>query len=192
MRTSSSLSGGANEAAGAAKISPLTLGVTGLYLLAWPAVLLLGLGGDWRWIEGWLFALWFVALCGGCIAWLYRRDPALLAERYRKTGTGGQSRGDAFVVRGLFVGFFLSWIVVAPARRARRFGWTPKIPVGVEGIGGAMLVASAFFFFRSFADNTFLSPLVRSAEPSGGSRSWSTGVYCALRAAPDAVSSGRA
>jgi hypothetical protein len=39
-----------------------TLLLTVLYLLMFPAILLL-LSGDWLWIEGWLFAAWFLGLC---------------------------------------------------------------------------------------------------------------------------------
>src|SRR5258705_1475903 len=63
---------------------------TALYLLMWP-VLILVLAGDWCWPQGWIFGGWFLAVCVSTTAWLYRNDPALLAERYRALGTGGQS-----------------------------------------------------------------------------------------------------
>lgn len=44
---------------------------------------------------------------------------------------------------------------------ARRFRWTPPLPFAVETAGGALLALSWLFLFRSFTDNTFLSPLVR-------------------------------
>ena len=36
------------------------------------------------WPAGWVFSLWFVLLCFSTILYLYRKDPALLAERYRQ------------------------------------------------------------------------------------------------------------
>ncbi len=159
------------------RVSRLKLASTGLYLAAWPA-LQLWLSGDWRWVEGWSFGLWFVALCATCIGWLYRKDPALLAERYRQPGSGGQSRGDAIVVGGLFVGF-AAWISLAPLD-ARRFGWTPRLPLWVEGAGGVMLLGAAFFLLRAFTDNTFLSPLVR-VQTERRQRVVTTGVYGVVR-----------
>lgn len=150
---------------------------TAAYLLAWPA-LQLWVSGDWGWTEAWLFGGWFVALSATAIVWLYRHDPALLAERYRKPGTGGQSPEDARIVYGLASGF-LAWIVV-PALDARRFGWTPPLPAGVEGAGGCLLLVAAFFFLRSFTDNTFLSPLVR-VQTERKQRVVSTGVYGFVR-----------
>jgi len=78
--------------------------LTGLYLLLWPGLVLF-LSGDWLWLEGWIFGVWFLALCGGTIGWLYCKDPALLAERFRKPGTGGQKGWDRYVVYGLVLGF---------------------------------------------------------------------------------------
>jgi protein-S-isoprenylcysteine O-methyltransferase Ste14 len=158
-------------------ISPLKLLATAVYLVAWPA-LQLWLSGDWRWLEGWIFGLWFVALCATCIGWLYRKDPALLAERYRRPGSGGQSRTDTLIVFGLFFGF-IAWIVLPPLD-ARRFGWTPRLPPWVEVAGGVLLLGAAFFLFRSFTDNTFLSPLVR-IQTERRQQVVSTGVYALVR-----------
>jgi protein-S-isoprenylcysteine O-methyltransferase Ste14 len=157
-------------------VSWLKLVATGAYLVMWP-VLQLWLSGDWCWVEGWSYGLWFVALCATCIVWLYRNDPLLLAERYRKPGSGGQSRADKFIVYGLVVGF-IAWIVL-PALD-RRFGWTPRVPFWVEAGGGALLLGAAFFLFRSFSDNTFLSPLVR-VQTERRQQVVSTGVYGLVR-----------
>ena len=157
-------------------MSIVRLAFTGVYLLAWPA-LQLWLAGDWCWLEGWIFGGWFVALCTTCIVWLYRKDPALLAERYRKPGSGGQSRSDTHIVYGLALGF-AAWIVVPPLD-ARRFGWT-HLPRVLEPVGGGLLVGAAFLLFRSFTDNTFLSPLVR-IQDERKQQVVSTGVYGFVR-----------
>jgi protein-S-isoprenylcysteine O-methyltransferase Ste14 len=158
-------------------VSPLKLAGSALYLAVWPTLLLV-LSGDGRWLEGWAFAVWFVALSATVIVWLYRKDPALLAERYRRPGSGGQKGWDQAVVYAVVVGF-AAWIVVMPLD-ARRFGWTPSFPVGLKVVGGAFLLASAFLLFRSFHDNTFLSPLVR-IQTERKQRVISTGVYGFVR-----------
>ncbi len=121
--------------------------------------------------------MWFVTLCAVCIAWLYRKDPALLAERYRRPGTGGQSRSDEFIVYGIVIGF-IAWIVV-PALD-RRFCWTPRLPPWVQAGGGVLLIGAAFFLFRSFSDNPYLSPLVR-IQTERRHQVVSTGVYSVVR-----------
>jgi protein-S-isoprenylcysteine O-methyltransferase Ste14 len=148
-----------------------------LYILLFPA-LLLGLSGDLAWPEGWIFSAWFILLCYSTILYLNRKDPALLAERYKKPGTGNEEGWDRYVVYGLVVGFTF-WIIIMPLD-AKRFGWSPAFPLGLKVLGVAGLVGSFFLFFRSFTDNTYLSPLVRIQEDRG-QRVVSTGVYGFVR-----------
>jgi protein-S-isoprenylcysteine O-methyltransferase Ste14 len=148
-----------------------------LYILVFPAILLV-LSGDAAWPEGWIFSIWFLVLCYATILYLYRKDPALLEERYRKPGTGNQETWDRYVVYGLLIGFII-WIIIMPLD-ARRFGWSPLFPLLLKVVGGAGLAGSFFLFFRSYTDNTFLSPLVRIQEERK-QRVVSTGVYGFVR-----------
>jgi protein-S-isoprenylcysteine O-methyltransferase Ste14 len=161
---------------GESPVTPGRLAATALMLLAWPG-LLLALGGDARWLEGWLFAAWFIALFSTVIGWLYRKDPTLLAERYRRSG-GGQPGWDHVVVPTLFLGF-IAWLVVMPLD-ARRFHWTHGWPLAAEAAGAALLIPSFLLFFRSFTDNTYLSPLIR-IQSERKQRVVSTGVYGFVR-----------
>ena len=151
--------------------------LTFLFILLFPALLFL-LAGDGEWPEAWVFTIWFILLCYITIMYLYRKDPALLAERYRKPGTGNQEPWDLFVVSGLVAGFTV-WIAIMPLD-AKRFGWSPVFPLWIQFIGVAMLAGSFFFFFRSYADNTFLSPLVR-IQDDRKQNLVSTGVYGFVR-----------
>jgi hypothetical protein len=60
-----------------------------LFTLIFPALILI-LSGDLLWPAGWIFCIWFVLLCFSTILYLYRKNPALLAERYQKPGAGTQ------------------------------------------------------------------------------------------------------
>jgi protein-S-isoprenylcysteine O-methyltransferase Ste14 len=148
-----------------------------LYILVFPALILL-LSGDYSWTEGWIFSLWFILLCYSTILYLYRKDPALLEERYKQPGTGNQEGWDRYVVYGLLVGFIL-WIVIMPLD-AQRFGWSPLFPFWLKTAGVAGLAGSFFLFFRSYTDNTFLSPLVR-IQQDRRQRVVTTGVYRFVR-----------
>jgi len=160
------------------QLTPAKLTATVVYLLAYP-VLLLGLGGDWRWVEGWIFSLWFISLCLGTIVYLYFNDPALLAERYRKPGTGiGEDRWDQYFVYAISV-LFIAWFIVMPLD-ARRFDWTPHFPLWIVLLGALLLAAGSFFLFRAFSDNTFLSPLVR-IQSERQQHVVSSGVYAIVR-----------
>jgi protein-S-isoprenylcysteine O-methyltransferase Ste14 len=97
-------------------------------------------------------------LCVTCIVYLYHHDPALLAERY-KHKADNQAGWDRYFVFGIQLSFLI-WVIIMPLD-AKRFAWTVTFPIWVEIIGGIMLLFSSFFFFRSYKDNSFLSPLVR-------------------------------
>jgi len=51
--------------------------ITGLILVATPvgvlglAALLLWLSGDWRWVEGWIFGVWWVSFMAAIVLWLH-------------------------------------------------------------------------------------------------------------------------
>ena len=160
----------------AERLTPFQLLSAAVNLLLWPA-LVVAIGG-WRWPEGWIFAGWFAALCTHTLVWLYRHDPALLLERYRRPGSGGQSRGDTILLYCVVVGF-LAWIVLMPLD-ARRLHWSPALPVSVRIIGGLLLAPAWVFFFRAFRDNTFASALVR-VQSERGHHVISTGVYGVVR-----------
>ena len=148
-----------------------------LYILVFP-VLLLTLSGDFTWPEGWIFSIWFLSLCYTTILYLYHNDPGLLEERYKQPGTGNQEHWDRYVVDGLLVGFIV-WFFIMPLD-AKRFGLSANFPFWLKFFGGAGLAGSFFLFFRSYTDNTFLSPLVR-IQKDRKQQVVSTGVYGFVR-----------
>ena len=145
--------------------------------IVFPAAILL-LAGDWGWVEGWLFGLWFDAMVLSNMIYLYRYDPALLAERSRAPGSGNQKRWDAYVLTLIYT-IALVWLVIMPLD-ARRFGWSPAFPVWLKVLGGVALLPALFLIFRATAENTFLSTLVR-IQTDRKQQVISTGVYGFVR-----------
>lgn len=160
--------------------TPLTTGLifvaAGAYALG-VATLLLWLSGDWRWVEGWIFGVWWVSFMAALLLWLHYKDPALLAERLRRPGSRGESRADVAILTGVKVGW-IAWLVLSPLDV--RFGWMPRLPLWSEVCGGILLLSGSFFAFRSFTDNTFLSPLVR-IQAERGQHVIDTGIYGMVR-----------
>jgi len=146
-------------------------------MLIFPAALLF-ISGNWLWLGGWIFSIWFLGLCYFTIIYLYRYDPALLEERYRKPGSGEEKGWDKYFVYILFPSFVI-WFVIMPLD-AQRFAWTANFPVWLESLGLIFLIGSAFFLFRSFKDNAFVSPLVR-IQSERDQKVVSTGVYGFVR-----------
>jgi protein-S-isoprenylcysteine O-methyltransferase Ste14 len=63
---------------------------------------------------------------------------------------------------------------------AQRFIWTTNFPLQLEIIGFFLLIGSAFLLFRSYKDNSFVSPLVR-IQSERDQKVISTGVYGFVR-----------
>lgn len=153
------------------------LSVQIIFILIWPALLLF-LSGNWFWVEGYVFGIWFVAFSMSRIMYMYSKDPELLVERSRKPGTGKQRGWDKYMVYMLVMAF-LAWFVVMPLD-AERYAWTSGFPFLLKVIGGISLLLSFFFLYRSYTDNTFLSPLVR-IQTEREQQVVSTGVYGFVR-----------
>jgi len=157
--------------------TPIIIGLQLLTGLVFFLGLVLWLSGDWRWVEGWIFGIWWLSFFAAMLWWLRFRDPALYAERFRMPGSGGESRSDLAILIGLKV-CFVAWLVV-PALDVR-FGWTRRLPPWSEVGGGILLLAGSFPFFRAFTDNTYASQLVR-IQAERGQHVIDTGVYGFVR-----------
>jgi hypothetical protein len=114
--------------------------------------LLLWLSGDWRWVEGWIFGVWWVSFLAAILLWLHYKDPALLAERMRMPGSGGESHADMAVLIAAKVGF-IAWIVLSPL--GVRFGLDAAPAAVGRGLRMYLAPRGSFFAFRAIADNTF-------------------------------------
>jgi protein-S-isoprenylcysteine O-methyltransferase Ste14 len=146
-------------------------------LLFFPAMLFL-LAGDWTWIAGWIFAVWFFTLCVTTIIYLFRKDPALLQERFKHPGAANQKSWDKYVVFGIMI-LFTGWYFIMPLD-AKRFAWTVGFPLECRILGGLVLIPAFLFYFRAFVDNPYLSPLVR-IQSERHQTVVSTGVYAFVR-----------
>ncbi len=105
------------------------------------AALLLWLSGDWRWVEGWIFGVWWFSFMAAMVLWLHYKDPALLAERMCKPGSGGESRADMAILFAIKVCFLAS--IFVPALDVRS-GWTPRLPLWSEVCGAILLLGGSF------------------------------------------------
>jgi protein-S-isoprenylcysteine O-methyltransferase Ste14 len=145
--------------------------------LVFPVVILV-LGGSIVWIEGWIFSLWFVAMILSTVIYMFVKDPDLLAERRKASGSGNQKRWDVYILYAIFV-ISIVWILIMPLD-AKRFGWSPTFPLWVKMIGGLLLILSIFFIFTTTVQNTYLSTRVR-IQSDRKQQVISTGVYGFVR-----------
>ena len=146
-------------------------------LVFFPALILL-LGGNWRWVEGWLLGLWLAAMVLANMIYGYMKDPALMTERSKLPGSDNQKPWDKYLLSAIYL-LALVRLVVLPLD-AERFKWSPAFPIWLEALGGLMLLLSLYFIQSATMENTFLSTLVR-IQDERKQRVISTGVYAFVR-----------
>jgi len=146
-------------------------------ILIFPAVFLFA-SGNWLWLEGWIFSLWFDAMVLSNYIYLYQHDPALLAERSKAPGSDNQKQWDKYLLTGAYLMAFV-WFIIMPLD-AKRFGWSPTFPVWLKVLGGVALLPALYLIYRVTVENTFLSTLVR-IQTERKQQVISTGVYGFVR-----------
>jgi protein-S-isoprenylcysteine O-methyltransferase Ste14 len=160
------------------KMSPLKLGLNVVMTtLFFPAITLL-LAGNWRWAEGWIFALWLVVMILSSLIYLYWKDPALLTERTKAPGSDNQKPWDK-ILMGSLLSLALLWLVILPLD-AERFHWSPAFPLWLKILGGVALLPALYLIERAVIDNTYLSAMVR-VQSERKQRVITTGVYGFVR-----------
>ncbi len=160
------------------KFSPVAVVVNVIVtVLFFPALMLL-LGGNWRWVEGWIIGLWIAAMIDINVIYLYFKDPALLAERSSSPSSGNQKAWDKVLIFFIF-GIAIAWLLVLPLD-AERFHWSPSFPLWLKVVGGVALIPALYLIERATIDNTFLSTRVR-IQGERKQRVITTGVYGFVR-----------
>jgi protein-S-isoprenylcysteine O-methyltransferase Ste14 len=152
----------------------VTVLMTGLFF---PAIIMIP-AGNWLWLEGWIFSLWFDAMVLSTLIYMYRHDPALLAERSRAVGADNQKSWDKYLLSLIYL-MAIAWLVLMPLD-ASRFGWSPVFPLWLKATGGAALLPALYLIYRATAENTFLSARVR-IQADRKQQVISTGVYGFVR-----------
>lgn len=146
-------------------------------ILIFPAVILF-LSGNWLWLEGWIFSLWFDAMVLSNMIYLYWKDPALLAERSKAPGSDNQKQWDKYLIIVIYL-WALVWFIIMPLD-AKRFGWSPLFPVWLKVLGGVALLPALYLIYQATVENTYLSTLVR-IQTDRNQHVISTGVYGFVR-----------
>lgn len=138
--------------------------------------LLFASAGTLHWLSAWVFLLTCVVLGPLCGWWLYRVDPALLAERLRPVLQRDQPAADK-VFMTVFIVAMLCWLVVMGLDRRHL---ASGMPASVQVLGLALFVLSTLFILSVFRENSFAAPVVK-LQPGRAQRVISTGPYAHVR-----------
>jgi protein-S-isoprenylcysteine O-methyltransferase Ste14 len=147
------------------------------YMLIFP-VILLSLGGDLRWTEGWFYSIVFYVMCSADLLYLYFKDPALLKERFGSPVQKEQKTWDKVLLMLFFIEF-LVWFAIMPLD-ARRFRWSPEFPLWTRIAGALLLVVALLMVFEALRENTFAAPVVKM-QKERGQKVISRGMYGVVR-----------
>ena len=147
------------------------------YLLIFPAILLF-LGGDWRWTEGWVYSILFYVMCSANLLYLHFKDPALLKERFGSPVQKEQKSWDKVLLMLFFIEFLVSFAIMP--LDARRFHWSPLFPLWIRIAGALLLALALFMVFEALRENTFAAPVVKM-QKERGQKVISTGMYGVVR-----------
>ena len=140
------------------------------------AVVLFAPAGTLHWPGAWVFLAFMVATGLGCGSWLAKNNPELLAERMRSPIQPDQPADDK-VLLGAFFLVNLVWFVVMGLDERFHPG---RMPLGLQVLGMALLIASSAFIMWVFIENTFAAAVVK-VQSERGHRVISSGPYAFVR-----------
>ncbi|MCK1681154.1 isoprenylcysteine carboxylmethyltransferase family protein [Bradyrhizobium sp. 147] len=138
--------------------------------------LLFASAGTWHWPSAWVLLATSALLGPLCGWWLYRIDPALLAERLRPVLQRDQPVADKIFVT-VFVITMLAWLALIGFDR--RIG-SSEMPVAFQVLGLVLFLASTLFTMWVFRENSFAAPVVK-LQAERAQRVISTGPYAHVR-----------
>lgn len=143
-------------------------------LTAGMGALLFAAAGTLHWPGAWAFLVTSVLLSPLCGWWLYRIDPALLAERLRPVLQRDQPAADKIFMI-VFVVAMLGWLVAMGLDRRHL---ASHMNVAWQVLGLVLFLASTLFTLWVFRENSFAAPVVKL---QAAQRVISTGPYAYVR-----------
>ena len=138
--------------------------------------LLFASAGTLHWPSAWLFLVTSALLGPLCGWWLYRLDPALLAERLRPVIQREQPPADkAFIIA--FIVAILAWLIAIGLDRR---SLASNVPLALRALGFLLYLACTLFTMWVFRENSFAAPVVK-LQTERAQRVISSGPYAHVR-----------
>lgn len=138
--------------------------------------LLFASAGTLRWPSAWVLLATFTLLGPLCGWWLYRIDPALLAERLRPVLQKDQPAADK-VFMSVFIVAMLAWLVLIGIDHRVE---SSDVPIALQAAGFALFLLSTLVTLWVFRENSFAAPVVK-LQAARAQRVVSTGPYAHVR-----------
>lgn len=133
------------------------------YLLM-PLVLLI-IGWDLAWWQGWLYSLLFVVIGIGSRVFAEKRHPGLMAERGKFGKDQNVKRWDK--VLAPLMAISLSFPLFIVAGLDHHFGWSPEFPIWLNILGLLLIIIGYTFASWAIIENRFFSSVTRIQKERG-------------------------
>ncbi len=132
--------------------------------------------GTLAWPAAWIFVVSFIGMTIAISFMLLRHDPGLLEERMKGLYHEGQPWWDKLVLSAVTI-LWLVWLALIGLDR--RYHWS-DVPMWIEALSFAGVLAAWGGFYSVSRANTFLAPVVR-LQSERGHHVISTGPYAIVR-----------
>ena len=147
-----------------------------LVLVVFPLLPMI-ISGRWDWWQAWLMGVLFVLSFIVSRAIAARKTPDILKERADYATQGNTQAWDKWLSPIMAFG---SVFILLIAGLDELFNWSPDLPLGLELVGLALVVAGYIFGSYAFVENAFFSGTVR-LQPERGQTVVSSGPYAWVR-----------
>lgn len=138
--------------------------------------LLFASAGTLHWPSAWVLLITSALLGPLCGWWLYRIDPALLAERLRPVLQRDQPAADKMFMT-VFVVAMLAWLVAMGIDRRLQ---SSDMPAALQALGLVLFLLCTLFTMWVFRENSFAAPVVK-LQAERAQHVISTGPYAHVR-----------
>lgn len=138
--------------------------------------LLFASAGTLHWPSAWVLLVTSALLGPLCGWWLYRIDPALLAERLRPVLQRDQPAADKMFMT-VFVIAMLAWLVAMGIDRRLQ---SSDMPAALQALGLVLFLLCTLFTMWVFRENSFAAPVVK-LQAERAQHVISTGPYAHVR-----------
>lgn len=138
--------------------------------------LLFASAGTLHWPSAWVLLVTSALLGPLCGWWLYRIDPALLAERLRPVLQRDQPAADKMFM-SVFVIAMLAWLVAIGIDRRLQ---SSDMPAALQALGLVLFLLCTLFTMWVFRENSFAAPVVK-LQAERAQHVISTGPYAHVR-----------
>lgn len=135
------------------------------------------ISGGWDWWQAWLMFALFVLSFIVSRAIAARKTPDILKERADYATQNNTQAWDKWLSPIMAFG---SVFILLIAGLDELFNWSPDLPLGLELVGLALVVAGYIFGSYAFVENAFFSGTVR-LQPERGQTVVSSGPYAWVR-----------